>query len=59
MYMFRGRVNFNYLPRRGEPEKIKKRGGSWKHGAGAGLLEREGGLVLFLFNFSKVYHLYI
>ena len=50
----------------GEPEKIKKHGGSWKHDAEGGLLKREGkggwdggGVVLFLFNFSKVYHLYI
>ena len=39
-----GGVNFNYLPWRGESEKLKK---GWKYGAGAGLLKggREAGTI--------------
>ena len=35
-----GGVNFNYLPRRGESQKLQK--GWWKYGAGAGLLKKGG-----------------
>ena len=57
-----GGVNFDYLPQRlGGDLKFKKMG--WKYDAGAGLLKGlgggGGGLALFLFNFFKVYHLYI
>ena len=34
-------VNFNYLPRRGESEKLKK--GWWKYGAGVDVFKKEGG----------------
>ena len=44
--------NFNSLPGREDSEKLKK---EWKYGAGAGLFKRRG-LVLFLFNFFKIYH---
>ena len=37
--------------------KILKRG--LKYGSGAGLLKRGRGLALFVFNFFKVYHLYM
>ena len=50
-----GGGDFDYLPQRGDL-KIKKRG--WKYGAGAGPLKR-GRLTLFLFNFFKVYYVYI
>ena len=49
-------VNFHYLPRRGESEILKK---GWKYGAGASLLQKGGGLTLFLFNCFKFYHFYI
>ena len=39
--LLKGGVNFDYLPRRREPEKIKKR--EWKYGAKAGLLKRGAG----------------
>ena len=53
--LFKGGGDFDYLPQRADL-KIKKRG--WKYGAGAGSLKR-GRLTLFLFNFFKVYHVYI
>ena len=35
-----GGVDFNYLPRSGKSEKLKK---GWKYGAGVGLLKMGGG----------------
>ena len=45
------------FPRDGEPEKLKKGGGSMVQGQVL-LKEKEGG-ALFLFNFFKVYRFYI
>ena len=48
-------VNFNYLPRSGESEKLKKGNGSMVQGQ----VFLKGALTLLLFNFFKVYHFYI
>ena len=54
-----GGVNFDYLPKRGESEKLKKGGESMVQGKV--LLKKKGGgkLTLFVFNSFKVYHFYI
>ena len=64
-----GEVNFvDYLPRRGESEKLEKGGGSMVQGQVllkvceyVCVFEGGGGeaLTLFVCNFFKVYHLYI
>ena len=50
-----GGVIFDYLPWRGNSEKLKKGGGSMVQGQ----VLLKGVLSLFLFNFFKVYHFYI
>ena len=48
-------VNFDYLPWRGESEKLKKR---WKYHTGTDLLKRRG-LALFPFFFQGVSFLHL
>ena len=55
-FLKQGKVNFDYLPRRRESEKLKKGGGSTMQGQV--FLKGGEGLTL-LFNFFKVYHFYI
>ena len=55
LFFLTGGVNFNYLLRRGESEKLKKGGGSMAQGQ----VFLGGGLALLLFYFFKVYHFYI
>ena len=50
-----GEVNFDYLPWRGESEKLKKR---WKYHTGTDLLKRRG-LALFPFFFQGVSFLHL